>query len=38
MIYYINVMTEVMIKTFLENWDSKASSIGTLFAYVETTA
>ena len=26
------------IKTFPENWDSKAPSIGTLLVYVETTA
>ena len=29
---------KVMIKTFLENWDSKAPSVGTLLAYLETTA
>ena len=26
------------VKTFPENWDSKAPSIGTLLAYLETTA
>ena len=26
------------IKTFQENWDSKAPSVGTLLAYLETTA
>ena len=26
------------IKTFTENWDSKAPSVGTLLAYLETTA
>ena len=26
------------IKTFPENWDSKAPSVGTLLAYLETTA
>ena len=25
-------------KTFPENWDSKATSVGTLLAYLETTA
>ena len=28
----------IKCKTFPENWDSKAPSIGTLLAYVETTA
>ena len=29
---------ELSTKTFPENWDSKAPSVGTLLAYLETTA
>ena len=29
---------DVETKTFTENWDSKAPSVGTLLAYLETTA
>ena len=47
MLYHIDDATEsltgneivgVISKTFTENWDSKAPSVGTLLAYLETTA
>ena len=33
--YYVLI---AKIKTITENWDSKAPSVGTLLAYLETTA
>ena len=33
-----NILYDVVIKTFTENWDSKVLSVGTLLAYLETMA
>ena len=39
---YLSTQTEhfveLVVKTFLENWDSKAPSVGTLLVYLEITA
>ena len=32
------IIIVIQFKTFAENWDSKAPSVGTLLAYLETTA
>jgi hypothetical protein len=37
-IYLCAEKVEIVIKSFTENWDSKAPSVGTLLAYLETTA
>ena len=36
--YYAYLLEQPRPKTFPENWDSKATSVGTLLVYLETTA
>ena len=35
---YDSINHKILSKTFPENWDSKAPSVGTLLAYLETMA
>ena len=38
LLWFIKFGEALVIKTFTENWDSKAPSVGTLLVYLETTA